>query len=404
MDYSKNNLFRPNALIFSPNLDGHRQVYVFVIAHVLNELGYNLFIAGNIDDKNINSFYIDNLKVNRNIKIINTSNNKKSESDFTIEDLIELQNNHKIDLTVFAEADNHIALFNSQLFKRNSKILGRTIGIFLRPFYFYNKLSFLDKLRYLKQLNSKWKSDERLFHGRFLKHFKLLDTALYLDENFVKHHSNSQWLPDVFQQFAETLVKDKNPEQRIWIEKLRDFKKKNENKFILLYFGTSQRRRGYDVLLKMAVEQNTCFIHCGIRDIHEEYDNDIEEFRRILNNNGRLMETDAYISDPLCIECFFKSISYLVLPYFNFYGSSGVMLQALSYGIPVLVPEIGIMGYRVKTHKLGLTYNGDYFSLIEQFNRINELSKDFFTVAITQYMEYQSIVRLKEVLIKAIKG
>jgi glycosyltransferase involved in cell wall biosynthesis len=209
-----------------------------------------------------------------------------------------------------------------------------------------------------------------------------------------------QWLPDVFQQYAETLVIEENPEQRVWIEKLNDFKERNKDRFIFLYFGTAQKRRGYDMLLKMAVENKACFIHCGLTDSKEKYDYDVTELKSKLQDEGRLMETNQYISDPLCIEHFFKSVNHLVLPYRNFLGSSGVMLQALYYRIPVLVPEKGIMGYRVKKHNLGLTYNGDDDSLIEQFKKFKDTPKDSYTNGIDLYMQYQSKVRLKEILIK----
>jgi hypothetical protein len=242
-----------------------------------------------------------------------------------------------------------------------------------------------------------------MFHGFLLKHYRLLDSALYIDENFVAHHKSTQWLPDVFQQFAETLVSNEYLEQRIWIDKLNEFTEKNKGLFIFLYFGTAQKRRGYDLLLKMAIEQNACFVHCGLRDDREKYDYDVDEFRKILYDNKRMMETDQYISDPVCIEHFFKSVSHLVLPYRKFYGSSGVMLQAFTYGIPVLVPEVGIIGYRVKRHNLGLTYKGDFNSLIEQYKKFKEISKNSFADSINLYMHQQSVTNLKEVLVKTMK-
>jgi len=390
----------PNALIYSSTFDGHRQVFVYVISQILSELGYNIYIAGNFKEEITNSFYIEKLKKNKSIILIDTSSIAQGAMNITVTDLIAIQKNNNIELTVFSEGDHHIPLFNSQIFSKQNRLRGRTVGIFLRPFYYYEKLSFINKLRYFKNLKYRWKTDNRLFHGLLLKYFRLLDSALYIDENFVSSHSFSKWLPDVFQQYAETLVIEENPEQRVWIEKLSDFKERNKDRFIFLYFGTAQKRRGYDMLLKMAVENKACFIHCGLTDYKEKYDYDVTELKSKLQDEGRLMETNQYISDPLCIEHFFKSVNHLVLPYRNFLGSSGVMLQALYYRIPVLVPEKGIMGYRVKKHNLGLTYNGDYESLIEQFKKFKETPKDSYTDGIDLYMQYQSKVRLKEILIK----
>jgi glycosyltransferase involved in cell wall biosynthesis len=185
---------------------------------------------------------------------------------------------------------------------------------------------------------------------------------------------------------------------------LKDFKERNKERFIFLYFGTAQKRRGYDLLLKMAVEEDACFIHCGLNDQNEKYELDVNALKKDLEKKGRLLETDQYISDPACIESFFRSATHLVLPYQNFWGSSGVMLQALAYGIPVLVPESGIMGYRVKKHKLGLTYNGGINSLTEQFARFKKLPVENFKTAISGYMRYQTSEQLKKVLINIFKG
>ena len=393
----------PNALIYSSGFDGHRQVYVFVLANILNELGYEIYIAGNIEDKINNLFYIDKIKENKKITMINTANYNAFGLNINIQEFINMQNIFNISLTIFAEADNHIPLFNSQLFNKKTKFLGKTVGIFLRPFYYYEKLSFINKLRYIKNLKYNWKSDERLFHEILLKHFRLLTVSLNIDENFVLNHSFNYWLPDMFQQYAETLIGEEKIEQRVWITKLNEFKGKNTDRFIFLYFGAAQKRKGYDLLLKLAVELDACFIHCGLRNDNQQYDQDVDEFRKILHFNNRLFETDQYISDPYCIEHFFKSITHLVLPYRDFYGSSGVMLQALSYGIPVLVPKDGIMGIRVRENNLGLTYTGEYNSLIEKFKKFKELSKSDFDDDIARYMETQSISKLKKILVNAFK-
>ena len=282
--------------------------------------------------------------------------------------------------------------------------MGKTIGIFLRPFYFYKKLNFLNKLRYIKHLPGTWKTDVYLFHEYFLNRFKLLDSALCIDENFVSCHPYYQWLPDVFQTYADKAIGNKNIEQRVWIKKLEDFKQENKYKFIFLYFGTAQKRRGYDLLLKMAVEKEACFVHCGLNNSGEKYDFDIEVLKKNLHKKGRLLETNQYISDPLCIEYFFKSVDRLILPYFDFLGSSGVMLQALGYGIPVLVPDKGIMGYRIKKYNLGLTYTGDIISLENQFNRFKEMPTDLFSNSISNYMKYQNPGQLEKALINVFTG
>ena len=392
-----------NALIFSPDLDGHRQVYVFVMAKILEELSFNIYIAGDMRQKISNSFYIDKLKKKSKITIIDTSNYAAGGFDITLSEFSKLQNACKADLTIFTEADNHISLFTSQIFKTKDRLKGRVVGIFMRPFYYYRKSSFLDKLRFLKHFSSRWKKDEKLFYKFFLKRFSLLDVSLSIDENFVSYNPNFKWLPDVFQQYAELIIKpDEKSSQRMWIEKLKTFKEKNKNRFSFFYFGTAQYRRGYDTLLKLAEETGGCFIHCGLRGDDAKFSYDTNEIISSLKNGGRFFETNEYIEDPLCIEYFFRSVSHLVLPYRNFFGSSGVMLQALEYGIPILAPDTGIMGDRIKKYNLGNTYSDSNINSLEtELDHFKSMNPKSFENNIKAYMNFQSVEQLKMVLVNS---
>jgi len=393
----------PNALLYSPIFDGHRQMYVYVLSDILCETGFTVFIAGNFKEKINDSSYIDRIQKNKALTTIDTSVYARAGLGITNSEFLELQNKCNADLTVFVEADHHISLFNSQLFSKRKKLRGKLAGIFLRPFHFYKPLNFIDRLRYIKHLPSTWKADDRLFHEHLLKQFKLVDSAMYIDENFVSHHPHSHWLPDVFQSYTEGVIRNESKDERIWIDRLDRFKEKNKGKFIFLYFGTSQKRRGYDLLLKMAVEKKVCFIHCGLTDQKESNDSNITLLKKDLEDAGRLLETNQYITDPVCIEAFFRSVTHLVLPYSDFWGSSGVMLQALGYGIPVLVPEEGIMGYRVKKFNLGATYGNAVSSLYEQFEKFKEIPGSFFKESIEEYMKYQNPVQLKNILVNIFK-
>jgi hypothetical protein len=391
-----------SALIYSSKFDGHRQMFVYVITHILNKMGYKLFIAGNFSANLNNTFYID--KIDENFDVIKIDTNIFGDGGMNISnsDFLNLQIKYDIDLTVFAEADSHISLFNSQLIPKNRKFRGKVIGLFLRPWYIYYKLDLKSKLRYLQHLPNIWKSDPRLFHELLNRTLNLLDSSICIDEFFVSKHKKYIWVPDVFQQSIERLVIEEKSDQISWIERLDMFKNTNKSRFIILYFGTAQQRRGYDLLLKLAVEQGACFVHCGLRDENEKYGYDIEEFRKILSTENRLFETNQYITDKVCIEYFFKSVSHLILPYSNFTGSSGIMLQALSYGIPVLVPDFGLCGYRVKKFNLGLTYKED--SLEEQFLRFVEIPKEDFEDSIGKYIKFNSADILEDALLNAFAG
>lgn len=390
-----------NALIFSSSFVGHRQVYVFVIANILHKLGYKLFIAGNFSEILKSTFYFNKLESETKIIKIDTSRFADNGLSITNKEFLEIQQIHNIELTIFTEADNHIPLFVSQLKHRKRRFIGRTVGVFLRPFYFYHNLSFINKLRYIKHINYGWKSDMRLFHEVLNPCFKLLDISLCIDDYFSLMHKRTIWLPDVFQQYADALVLEEQSEQRLWQNRLDKFKNENQGRNLLLYFGTEQQRRGYDQLLKLAVDYNACFIHCGLRHSGNKYNIDVNVLREQLKKENRLFETNEYITDPICIEYFFKSVSHLVLPYDNFFGSSGVMLQALGYKIPVLVPDVGIIGYRVNKFNLGFTYSPG--CLNSSYSTFINISSEKFADSIVNYMKLHSNEKLQSVLEKAFK-
>jgi len=385
-----------NALLYSPGLAGHRQVYIFVLANILRKLNYPVYIAANFAEKPKSSYYLDKLESDPEIFWIDTNFMDGNGVSIKNEDFRIIQKSNNISLTVFVEADNHIALFNSQVLNRNNRLIGKNIGIFLRPFYFYEKFNLLKERWYINKLSSIWKTDSRIFHEILSPVFGLLDRSFCIDEYFTEKHKNAIWLPDMFQQFADRLVVEENPDQRKWIDKLNNFKRFNEGRLNLLYFGAPQQRRGYSQLLELALRHDACFIHCGLRNEGSKND---DEIRAVLEKENRLFETNEYIIDPVCIESFFKSVSHLLLPYINFMGSSGVMLQSLSYNIPVLVPDQGIIGYRVNKHNLGLTYSPDTFEA--QFQRFIKTPAESFSESINKYMRFQSADQLESILIEA---
>lgn len=395
----------PNALIYSPIFDGHRQMYVFVLSNVLKELGFKVFIAGNIHAQSDSNTHIEKIKADDSVQFIDTSIYKMGGLEISRVEFFELQTRLKVDFTVFAEADHHIKLFIDQIPVKNKKLIGRVTGIFLRPFYLYEKHTFIESLKYIKHLPSIWKNDERVFFEFFLKYFPLLDSVLCIDENFVSKHSYSQWLPDVFQKFTENIFKIESNPSIAWLTRLDNFKKQNNGRFVFLYFGTAQNRRGYDTLLKMTVENEGCFLHCGLRGNETKFSENVDQLRSKLQSEGRFLETNEFIENPAIIEAFFKMTTHIILPYRRFYGSSGVMIQALGYGIPVLVPENGIMGHRVKKHKLGLVFdNKNPESLKKRFQQFIKLSPSHFNDGISTFLEFQNTEILKHSLESAITG
>ena len=220
-----------------------------------------------------------------------------------------------------------------------------------------------------------------------------------LDEYFVEKHTKiHQWIPDLV---FPLLPDDPNiaiAEQRLWEPQLACFLKKNIGKEILLYFGEAQPRRGYDTLLKLTCEEKFCFIHCGLSSYPEKYEVDIRELKNYLDSQSLLFETNAFIQCYQTMQLFFNACKYVVLPYRRHFGSSGVMLQAVHFGKPVLVSNQGLMAARTQQHHLGLTYyHDDYEDLKEQLKILKETSNEFSN-DLVRYKQIFSPQKVMEIL------
>lgn len=386
-------------LIYSPLIDGHRQMYVYVLYRLLKEDGFSVYIAFDFSSKFDNSNYIEKIKLDESVIFIDTHGYDGGGLNLTKDDFFDLGKRFKFDITIFPEADHHISFFNSLLSFNKKKHTGKIIGIFLRPFYFYEKKSFFQKIKYIKYLLKNWRTDTQFFFQVLFKFFSVIDIAYCIDENFVNYQNRIKWLPDVFQGLTEELIQENKQTNQSWLFKIEEFKKNNPNRFVFLYFGTAQYRRGYDQVLKMAKAFNGVFVHCGLRGDNGLYSQEIENIRKELYLENRILETNEYIEDPVLIESFFRMTTHIVLPYRNFYGSSGVMIQAISYGIPVLVNEVGIMGYRVCKYHLGCVYNEfETGSLYSQFRRFIQISPNEFQNGFNEFINTQNSKFLKESL------
>ena len=317
--------------------------------------------------------------------------------------LVELVGAANAQVTVLAQANGQLALLASQLSLRSKRIPGRRVGIFIGGTHHVHEAkgprSLASSLENVNRLTRDWQNDGRLVMEFLLPRFRLVDAALCLDEVFVASHGAPfAWLPDIYRHFGQPSA-DAEAERSRWEGVLDEFLLRNRSRPVLLYYGKEQPRRGYDLLLRLAVEEDGCFIHCGLPEPQARYETDIEPLRSVLRGRGALLETNGYLVDHDVAETFFSATKCLVLPYREHYGSSGVMLQALSAGRPVLVPDVGLMAHRVKRHGLGLTYApNDWADLRDKFKQLLQKPAAESEDRIRLFMSYFSLQQIHAAL------
>ena len=201
-----------------------------------------------------------------------------------------------------------------------------------------------------------------------------LDKILTTNPDFIKHSpsQNFHYLPEIYRLWdcvsIDLNIKDDNLRLEV-----KDFLNRNRQKTVLLYYGNWAARRGFDDLLALALQhQDTVFISCGRPGGDTGYKRDVSDLINKLHNEGRILNVHLpFIPFHPVVADLFNATKFIVLPYRDFYGMSASMIEAASYGKPVLVPDIGYLKARVDEFGIGLTFcHHSFKDLCSQFNVI----------------------------------
>ena len=381
-----------HVLILIDRLEGHRQIYCHVLTEVSLRQGFRVTIAagGLLNNDSARRFpYVERYRGDPRVSLVDVGATGRGEA-LDRRGFASLAARCEPDVVIFPEADSHLGALASSALPLRRRFRGRMVGVFIRSTNYIYQQSRLSRTTGVRRhLPRPSLSDPVLFHEFLMPRRHPVDAALCLDENFVDGHRGTHtWLPDIYKPLDEIAATFRNPDRQLRIERLDEFCERNSGRFRLFYFGTAQGRRGYATLLKLARDEDACFVHCGQRNRHEEQRTEVMSIRDALEREGRLLETDRFEDDPVVIDHFFGCADRMVLPYTGFWGSSGVMLQALEHGQPVLVAHQGLMGWRVSRHSLGMTLAGDdYEELKSQFRVFRSLPASDFQEPIRLFMD-----------------
>lgn len=384
----------PRVLIFSPALGGHRQIYCRVLADILHDAGCGVVVAGSLGglDPPTRAAFEGALRRRGPVELVDTSALPRGGRDVGLDALCRLVTENAADITVLTEADDHLELLTRQMARRR-RVPGHRVGIFLRDTRYVHVGRDADPWRNRvgrwRRGRVAWRSDPYVFHERLMPRVRLLDAALCLDEVFVGTHGRPyEWLPDIFASFdVEDWSMDES--ERAWLGRLQEFRNRDPRANVLVYYGTAQARRGYPLLVRLAVDLEARFVHCGERPPVDDQSGELARLRESLAERGALLETDTYLPGFGVAREFMRAAPCAVLPYRRHYVSSGVMLQALDAARPVLVPERGLMAWRTRTFGLGRTYaEGSYEDLRRETLRLMSGQPAAYASRIERFMGF----------------
>lgn len=125
-----------------------------------------------------------------------------------------------------------------------------------------------------------------------------------------------------------------------------------------------QRKNAVWILRAAAATPGACCVVLGERvpsTDDAETDAEIDALLAALAAQGRAFVRQGYVPEALFRQVLtHRATPFLPLPYNCHYGSSGPQLQAFAAGKPTLVPDVGLMAWRVQAHGLGASFaHGD---------------------------------------------
>jgi hypothetical protein len=210
----------------------------------------------------------------------------------------------------------------------------------------------------------------RHFYEKITIQSGMLDEILVKDERLADWRGPPvHWMPEISRPIGVPESLEERAEflrRRSEIENFLAFDRDREP---VLYFGDAAYYKGYDLFLEfVASTPSTCAIHAGRSyDAQQKsyFRSDVEALRAQIKSENRLYEMNSYVHTQRLKEFLFDSIRLYITTH-RLALSSSTVIQALERGKPVLVPDRGLLGYRVRKNNLGDVYSYEDLSDLRQ--------------------------------------
>jgi glycosyltransferase involved in cell wall biosynthesis len=389
-----------HVLLNLPNLDGHRQIYCRELCEYFLSRDLRVTVATDLTGLGEYS-QLEMLLQDPRVRFVSDTWSRQRHAATQLQELGAAAREAGADVVFLGEADLAHGLLCAQIVRPHQRLPGRRVGLFIRSTNYVHQVKrpqtgriggFLERgiLATYKYYPPSL-AQPRLFHELVSSHFAVLDAALCLDEVFVAEHSRRYgWLPDVAVASAE--AESVGSDVAAWEAQVKAFVAAHDGRPMVAYIGTPQPRRGYEELLELACDVDGCFLHCG--KLHGSRGSPQQEpaARRALLSRSAILESGCFYQSFETARLTLRAARCVVLPYRRSHlGSSGVMLQALMAGRPVLVPDQGLIAWRVRNFGLGLTFiPGDRGDMRYKFSLMQAMPAEFFSNAIDEFLAYFS--------------
>ncbi|MCH6255225.1 hypothetical protein MLD52_01610 [Puniceicoccaceae bacterium K14] len=342
-------------------------MFLFFIGHEQNSV---LRVFSEVESE-----YLEALKVEPRVTCIQKYDLSKlylDESNF----IQNLQRQFRVDATLLVNGDVAIPMLLKMNRDGSQKFFGRTVGLFINSEWVHNDGADVSALP-LKTVSY------RSFFRQVAEGESVLDGVVVTDDvlacSFTDSSPVCRHLPDIILPEKNPIARDSGEPSKV--KALVDhFVERNVGKHLIFFFGDLEKRKGFDFLLRFCSEnQNTILLRVGrTKPGYSPGGMDDVSRKSRLVIEDRILEIDAFIDDIKLIDYFFSLAKFVPLPYDRFLRTSGLMLEAVSRGLPVVVPDAGLMSVRVKQYGLGVTYkSGSYEDFSTAMSHIMDTNMDY---------------------------
>jgi len=359
-------------LLYSPDVVGHPRVYCRVIADALANEDCDVVVAMGFTEQTglAQSPDLQPLASRSRVQLVEARH-------LTAEELVALQEKFGVTTTLFTEADKSNDEFRRIAAGIAPPLRGRNLGIFANTAEWYpGEDSFTGERRgfiaptlrttlgNVKRAIFERKKSIRYFYEQVILGRGVLDEVLVKDERLAEWFGPPvYWMPEISRPAIARETAQETAEEAADYERRRD-----ELQLVLatklepvLYFGDAAFYKGYDLFLEfIARNPNTIAIHAGRVETYDareraRFEYDVDANRRKLKSEGRLYETASYVHTQRLKQLYFEAVRVYITTH-RLALSSATVIQAAEFRRPVLVPDRGLLGYRVRNNHLGDVY------------------------------------------------
>jgi hypothetical protein len=373
-------------LLYSPDVLGHPPIYSRVIADSLVGKRCNVVVAMGFTDKVglAESPDIQPLCSRAKVQVVDTRTfSSRGHSHLAAEEIVGLQRHFGVDTTLFIEADKSKTEFLRIVAGEAPRLSGRNVGIFANTAEWYpGEDSFTGQrctllaptvrttLGNIRRAILNRRQSARYFYENMIIRSGVLNELFVKDERLATWRGPPvHWMPEISRAASGPESPEEAAETVRRRREIEAFLARSPGQEPVLYFGDATYYKGYDLFLQfVASNASTCAIHTG-----RSYDGqqrsyfkyNVDELRARIRREGRLYETNSYIHASRLKEFIFGCIQVYITTH-RLALSSSTVIQALEFGKPVLVPNRGLIGYRVQKFKLGGVYRYEDLSDLER--------------------------------------